>query len=92
MIFLNRSRTGVDPWLDWKVRLFFLAAILALVGMARGWSWLVVLAILALFGGMALRFIGGRSSQEGVGHGSEDEVPGDRSSADPSIPEEDPRR
>jgi hypothetical protein len=56
VIFLDRGRTGDDPYLEWKVRLFLFGAVLALVGMARGSTWLVSGGILILLAGASLRF------------------------------------
>ena len=62
MIFLDRSRKGDDPYLDWKVRLFLAGAVVALWGMARAVSWLVLVGILILLAGASLRFLpGGRA-------------------------------
>ena len=57
MIFARRGKRGPDPYLDWKVRFFFLAAVLAFAGIAADSSVLVVLAILVLLGGLALRIV-----------------------------------
>ena len=62
MIFLNRSRRGEDPYLDWKVRLFLVGAVVALVGMARDATWMVLGGMLILLAGASLRFFpGGRA-------------------------------
>jgi len=60
VIFVRRGRRGPDPYLDWKVRSFFLAAILALVGIAAESSLFVGLAIVVLVGGLALRILPNR--------------------------------
>ena len=57
MIFLNRRRRGEDPHLAWKVRLFFLGAALALVGMVMDSSWLIGAAVAVLIAGVGLRFL-----------------------------------
>lgn len=59
-IFADRSRRGPDPFLDWKVRLFFAGAVAALLGMAFDSRWLVGAAIALLALGFLLRFLGGR--------------------------------
>lgn len=82
MIFVRRGRRGPDPYLEWKVRSFFLAAILALVGMAAESSLLVGLATVVLMGGFALRILprreeggdadGGEEGKEAPVRGRED--------------------
>jgi hypothetical protein len=57
MIFSSRKNRGEDPHLDWKVRIFFLGALLALVGIARDSRLLVGLAVGVLLLGFVLRFI-----------------------------------
>lgn len=65
MMFHRRRRSGPDPYLQWKVRLFFLGAVLALVGLARDSSLLVGLAVLILLVGVALRLLpGGKDEVE----------------------------
>ena len=59
MIFPRRERTGKDPHLVWKIRLFFLGSVLALVGIAADLSWLVGGAAVVLMAGMVLRFLPG---------------------------------
>jgi hypothetical protein len=64
MIFLDRGRKGDDPRLGWKVRLFLIGAVVALLGMARGSSWLVLGGMLILLVGASLRFLpGGRVAE-----------------------------
>lgn len=58
-MFFSRRRQGTDHYLDWKVRLFFLGAALALVGIGLDSSLLVGLAIAVLFAGFALRLLPG---------------------------------
>lgn len=57
MIFASRNRKDPDVHLDRKVHLFFLGALLALIGIGLGSSFLVSLAILVLLVGLALRFL-----------------------------------
>ena len=59
MFFASRRRQDSDPHLDWKVRLFFIGAFLAAVGIAAERAWLVVAAIVVLFIGVGLRFLPG---------------------------------
>ena len=43
--------------LEWRIRTFGVGAILAVVGMATGQSWLVNVAIVVLVIGVLLRFL-----------------------------------
>ncbi|HEX2207213.1 MAG TPA: hypothetical protein VHG93_05985 [Longimicrobium sp.] len=45
---ITRARRGPDPFLDWKVRIFFAGAVLLGVGVATGRDVLVLIAILVL--------------------------------------------
>lgn len=51
----RRRRAGV--WLEWKVRLFTVGAVLAVAGMAMEEDWLVWTAIGVLGAGFILRFL-----------------------------------
>jgi hypothetical protein len=57
VIFVRRGKTGPDPYLATKVQLFFVAAAVALVGIALESSWLVGVAILLLLVGVAFRIL-----------------------------------
>lgn len=48
----DRIRREPDPFLDWKVRIFFAGAVLAAAGMLLGYRVLVLLAILVLVVGL----------------------------------------
>ena len=54
-----RRGGGRDPHLEWKVRIFSVAAVSALLGMYFQERWMTGLAIVLLAGAMFLRFIGG---------------------------------
>jgi len=56
MVFAARGGGGTGRYLEWKIRLFFVAAVLLLVGIARELDLLVLLAILVLAGAFVLRF------------------------------------
>lgn len=56
MVFGAGRGGGTGRYLEWKVRLFFVAAVLLLVGMAREIDLLVLLAIGVLAVAFALRF------------------------------------
>ena len=56
MVFLDRRRRA-GPYLEWKVRLFVVAAVLGLAGIYLEERWLTGTAIVLLLGGLALRFL-----------------------------------
>ena len=49
---INRARRGTDPFLDWKVRVFFTGAVLVAAGVFLGQRILVLLAIIVLAAGL----------------------------------------
>lgn len=55
-MFLDRKRRA-GKYLEWKVRLFSVAAVLALAGIWMDSRWLTGAAILMLGGGFLLRFL-----------------------------------
>jgi hypothetical protein len=65
MFFSSREKRGPDLYLEWKVRIFFAGALLALIGIGIGSSVLVGLAILVLLVGVGLRFLPGGGGKEG---------------------------
>lgn len=65
MIFLDRGKRGEDPHLEWKVRFFFLGALLALLGMAMELAWLVGIATGVLLLAVGLRFLPRRGDRSG---------------------------
>ena len=72
MLFDRARRAG--RYLEWKVRLFTLGAVLAVVGMAMSQDWMTWVAIVVLVLGMALRFLpdrGGQSVEPEVSGSSE---------------------
>lgn len=71
MIFIDRSRKGGDHHLDWKIRLFGMGALLALVGMGLDIPLLVGSAIVVLLLGFILRFLPGGGEDAGEAHGPE---------------------
>jgi hypothetical protein len=56
MVLLDRRRRA-GPWLEWKVRLFAVAAVLGLAGIYLEERWLTGAAIVLLFAGLLLRFL-----------------------------------
>lgn len=57
-MFVDRRRRD-DRFLEWKVRLFTVAAVLALVGLYLEERWMTAAAILVLVVAMLLRFLPG---------------------------------
>jgi membrane protein implicated in regulation of membrane protease activity len=56
MVLASRRGGGTGRFLEWKIRLFFVAAVLLLVGMTRERDLLVLLAIAVLAVAFSLRF------------------------------------
>jgi hypothetical protein len=75
-LFGDRGRRD-DGLLEWKVRLFSVAAGIAVVGIYLDERWMTGLALVLLAGGMLLRFVSDRQSSP---EGDDDE---DHGSADP---------
>ena len=61
-MFVDRRRRE-DPFLEWKVRLFSVAAVLVLLGLYLDNRWLTGLAIVVLAAAMLLRFLPGGSGR-----------------------------
>jgi len=55
-VFVSRRRRH-DPLLEWKVRLFSVAAVLVVLGLYFGERWMTGAAIVILLGAMLLRFL-----------------------------------
>lgn len=73
---LDRSRRA-GRYLEWKVRLFTLGAVLAVVGMAVESDWMIRTAIVVLAIGLVLRFLpGGRETVLDQEHDQEEEHDG----------------
>lgn len=68
-MFFDRSRRA-GRYLEWKVRIFTLGAVLAVVGMATSQSWMTWLAIVVLGAGLVLRFLpdGEEVAEDGAAH------------------------
>jgi Na+-transporting methylmalonyl-CoA/oxaloacetate decarboxylase gamma subunit len=56
MAFVDHRRRGPGRFLDWKIRLIAVGAVLLLVGMAREMDLLVLLSLVFLCGAFVLRF------------------------------------
>lgn len=68
LLFVDRSRRA-GRYLEWKVRLFSVAAVLVVVGMYLEEAWMTAAAILLLFAALSLRFLPGA-----VPHGDDAEA------------------
>lgn len=84
MAFVSHRRRGDDRWLEWKVRLFSVAAMLGLAGIYFEERRLTGAAILVLTGGILLRLIPRRD------RGDDDHGDDDQDEIEP--PSEDERR
>lgn len=76
MIVLLDRRRRAGPYLEWKVRTFVLAAVLALAGIYLDERWLTGAAIVVLFGGLSLRFLpAGETEPDGDENAAEGDAP-----------------
>lgn len=73
-MFFRRGVSDDDPWLQVKLWLFTIGAMLALLGMGLQNDWLIGAAGIVLAGGLVLRFVGRNGEGEG-GHGRDGEGP-----------------
>ena len=64
MAFLSSRSSRDYSWLEWKIRLFSVAAVLSLVGIYFDERWVIGLAIMVLSLGMVLRFVPGSDLRE----------------------------
>lgn len=71
MVFVDRRRRG-DRFLEWKVRLFSVAAVLALGGIYLDERWVAGAAIPVLAVAMLLRFLPGSGAAPGDDDEDED--------------------
>lgn len=55
-MFFRRDRSD-DEWLQVKIGIFSVGAVLALLGMGLGHDWLIVAAAVVLASGVVLRFL-----------------------------------
>lgn len=74
---IDRTRRGPDPFLAWKLRLFFAGAALLAAGMLLGYDVLALLAIVVLVAGMVLMLLSARHRRRAeaeAAEGEEDEA------------------
>ena len=64
MAFLSSRSSRDHSWLEWKIRLFSVAAVLSLVGIYFDERWVIGVAIMVLALGMVLRFVPGSDLRE----------------------------
>ena len=56
IVFLDRRRRA-GPYLEWKIRIFAVAAVVALAGIYLNERWLTGAAIVLLLSGLSLRLL-----------------------------------
>lgn len=83
---IDRARRGPDPFLDWKVRIFFGGAALLAAGVLLGYRVLVLLAIVLLVVGLFATTILGKRQQRTAEEGVEEEVEGEDLDEPPAGP------
>ena len=69
----SREARGEDPWLNAKVAIFCIGAVIALIGVATNTSWVITVAIGVLIVGFLMRFLrprGDRPHEEEKGDAS----------------------
>lgn len=74
MVLASRRGGGTGRFLEWKIRLFFVAAVFLLVGMARNLRPLVAVAIVLLGAAFLLRFF--EQEPPAAGDGKDEEATG----------------
>jgi Flp pilus assembly protein TadB len=74
---VRRASRGLDPFLDWKIRIFFAGALLAAAGILLGHQVLVLLAIIVLLVGLFATTILGKRHEREAAEAEEDEGDGD---------------
>jgi len=77
LFFLTRSRKRSLKHLEWRVHLFGVGALLALVGISLQLSWLIYTAIAVLVAGVALRFLERPPPDDGDSNVHDEESGGD---------------
>jgi hypothetical protein len=75
---IDRVRRAPDPFLDWKVRIFFAGGVLLLAGVLLGYRVLVLLAIIVLLVGLfATTILGKRHARAAEAARLDEEEPED---------------
>lgn len=77
MSLLHSRSRRVDPYLEWKVRIFSVAAVVGLCGIYFDERWMTAIAIVLLATAMLLRFL------PGAGIEIEDDEPSEEGGAEP---------
>jgi len=83
-VFIRRGGSADDPWLNEKLWVFTIGAIVAMLGMLLDNLWVMGGAALILAGGVALRFVprGDEGQRDGGGRRTDIDLDAD----DPSDP------
>lgn len=76
-LFHDQSKRA-DPHLEWKVRIFSVAAVVGLCGIYFNERWMTGIAIVLLASAMMLRFVVVAPEEEGHEQGSDPSEQGDR--------------
>jgi 1,4-dihydroxy-2-naphthoate octaprenyltransferase len=58
----SRETRGPDPFLQWKIVIFIIGALVGLVGVATENRWLIWIGVAVLLSGVLLRTFGRRAS------------------------------
>jgi hypothetical protein len=74
--FLDRSKRP-DPHLEWKVRIFVVAAVLGVSGIYFDERWMGWVAIVLLLSAMLLRFVGSSAEGDSEGDDKDDTIDDD---------------
>lgn len=75
-MFVDRRRRH-DPLLEWKVRLFSVAAVLVVLGLYFGERWMTGSAIVVLLAAMLLRFLPHARDAAHEDSDEDDDIPGE---------------
>ena len=62
---MRRRQPGLDPHLDLKIGLFFVAAVLGLAGIFLGRTWPIFAAMVVIGAGLLLRLVLPRGGGDG---------------------------
>jgi len=73
--FLHHGRARSTHLLEWRVRIFVVASVLALAGMALAWRWMIWVAVGLLLVGFVMRWIPPPDGSAGKGYGDDRDTP-----------------